>query len=529
MFYRGPIVATILILDDDLLFCEALSTTLEDEGHRVLIAHNLLRARELLKKHTVAIIFIDVYLPDGNGLELLPGLSLLPETPEAIVVTAMGDPESAETAIKSGAWDYVQKPANMSDIVLMVERVLQEHERKTQMPDFTGTSGIIASSHPMKMTLLQMFEAAQSEVPVLISGETGTGKELVARAVHANSRRSGGPFVVVDCGAISPTLIESELFGHIRGAFTGAAQNRQGLVVLAEGGTLFLDEVGELALDQQKIFLRLLQERRFRRLGSTEEEESDFRVVAATNRNLVEMASCGTFRPDLLFRLQGVSVTIPPVSKRGDDIVLLAQHAVNRAVARYGLPEKVFSRDALQAITSYSWPGNVRELLNTVEAAALGAGDAQHILVQHLPIHLRAHAARSKIKDQREEEKLPDEKHDPAPLNPPEAPPHPHSALLSDHAGAALRPVTGPAAFPLASLPQRTTPPELLTSSGGNALNWKQFQETVLHGHKRDYLVDLLSRTRGNVPAAAKMAGVSRQRFYTLLREHNIARQWDLP
>lgn len=574
----------LLILDDDLLFCEALSTTLESEGYRVLVAHTLARARELLKKFTVDIVFIDVFLPDGNGLDLLAGLSLLPEPPEAIVVTAQGDPQGAELAITSGAWDYVQKPADMGAIILMVQRALTAHERRKQVTEFAGGLGIVAESRPMRITLLQMFDAAQSEAPVLISGETGTGKELMARAVHKNGSRASGPFVVVDCGAIAPTLLESELFGNVRGAFTGAVHARHGLVSLADKGTLFLDEVGELPKEQQKVFLRLLQERSFRPIGGTEEMHSDFRVVAATNRNLAEMAAAGTFRQDLLFRLQGVIIDVPPVRSRGEDVALLVQHALSKTLARYGMKEKTFSADALEALNVYSWPGNVRELLHTVEAAALAAHDASHIHLQHLPVHLRAHAARFRVTERaplQEGDAAPHEEalaarrelHAPAPDALAADAPAPGPGLFgptlsvpdASVPAASLPAVAGPdpsgpdPALPSAPFPNAPFPDASETDATGPALpvaepaavpgssaasfssaaaaapdreqaaflgTWKDFQEQELFDHKRRYLIGLLRHTGGRVPEAATLAGLSRQRLYSLLKEHGIARQW---
>ncbi len=475
-------MAEVLIVDDDFVFTEALASTLEDEGFSVHAVETSLEARELLKSRVFSVAFIDVYLPDGNGLDLLSGLALLPEPPEAIVVTAMGDPDGAASAITHGAWDYIQKPADMEEILLMVRRALASRERKqTRLRQF-GVAGIIGESLPMRLCLLQMFEAAQTDNPVLITGETGTGKELVARAVHKNSRRAKGPFVVVDCGAISPTLLESELFGNVRGAFTGAAQSRQGLVQQADGGTLFLDEVGELSLEQQKVFLRVLQERTFRPLGASGEISSNFRVVAATNRDLSAMTERDAFRADFLFRLRGAAITLPPLRERGDDVELLAEYALTGTLARSNVGEKHFSREAMQALVSYSWPGNVRELLHTVEYATLAAVDEPLILLQHLPLQLRTSAARFR--------------------------------LAGRVKGA---PTEGPPAVSGAAAPETAAKPP----------TWREFQEQVLMEHKRRYLLEVLNWAEGNIPKAAGVAGVSRQRLYTLLRDHGITRRWD--
>lgn len=486
----------VLIIDDDILFCEALGSTLEEKGYTVMVAHTLERGRTLLKKQPVDIAFIDVFLPDGNGLDLLAGLSLLPDSPHAIVVTAQGDAAGAESAIASGAWDYVQKPAHIGEIMLMVERVIEVRERRRDMPDFVSVSGIVAASNPMRQAMLQIFDAAQSEAPALISGETGTGKELMARVMHKNSRRSDGPFVVVDCGALTPSLMESELFGSVRGAFTGAVHNRPGLVMLANGGTLFLDEVGELAFEQQKVFLRLLQERSFRPVGAGEEMQSDFKIVAATNRSLNEMVAGGMFRQDLLFRLQGIHIELPPLRARGEDILLIAKYSLARVLLQYGLGEKNFSADAKEALATYAWPGNVRELIHAVESAVLAATDGHLILLQHLPIQLRTHAARLRIEEMARPGGRP-----------------PGNVGFEAVFGTAGALSGQPASADLQDAP--FTP-----------ITWKEFHDGELFGRKREYLLRLLRHTDGNVPEAARVAGVSRQRLYTLLKEHGIARNW---
>lgn len=517
-------MARILILDDDLLFCEALSFTLEEHGHKIMLAHTLERARVLLKKHQADIIFVDVYLPDGNGQELLSELPQLRDVPHAIVVTAQGDPDGAARAIAAGAWDYVQKPAHMSDILLMVDRVLEVRRRRRDIPDFMREAGIIASSNPMHQTLLQVFDASQSDAPVLIMGETGTGKELMARAMHKISSRSAGPFVVVDCGALAPSLLESELFGSVKGAFTGAVQNRPGLVLHANGGTLFLDEIGELAFEQQKVFLRLLQERSFRAVGAGGETRSDFRIIAATNRNLTEMTSGGAFRQDLFFRLQGVRIELPPLRVRGDDIRLIAENTMANTLSRYDLGEKQFSAEALEALRSYAWPGNVRELIHAVEAAVLAAAGTHLVLLQHLPIQLRTHAAMLRLEAQ------PGEKGQTVP----------GARLLPDVLGDSS---SAPAAAPGAAQAgaqniAQAVPPFRVGGNGEvgeedveavpleHIATWKEFHEGELYERKRLYLLRLLKSSGGNVPLAAQHAGVSRQRLYRLLKEHGIFRHW---
>ncbi len=307
-------MATILVVDDDDLLCELLVRKVGQLGHRGLSALTLAGGLALARSQPTDVVYLDVNLPDGNGLEEITLFREAPGAPEVIIITGRGSPDGAELAIKSGAWDYIEKGAALQSMVLPLLRALQYREERQvhQRPLMLSREQIVGESPRLKACLDLVAQAALSEANVLISGETGTGKELFAQAIHHNSPRRKGNFVVVDCAALPATLVESILFGHARGAFTGADRAREGLVAQAHGGTLFLDEVGELPLSLQKDFLRVLQEKRFRPVGGGQEVASDFRLVAATNRDLEGMAAKGEFRSDLLFRLKGLAINLPP-------------------------------------------------------------------------------------------------------------------------------------------------------------------------------------------------------------------------
>ncbi len=310
-------MANILIIDDDRLICDWIAKVVTELGHSSSYAHTLQEGLRKVQSEPFDIVFIDVRLPDGNGLDIIPKVKTSRFFPEIIVVTGIGDPDEAEIAIKSGAWDYLEKPASVKAIKLPVIRALEYRaERMSGKPAMVlRRKAIIGNSEKLNASLELLAQAANSDANVLISGETGTGKELFAKAVHYNSPRAQKNFVVVDCTALPETLVESVLFGHARGAFTGADRSEEGLIKQADGGTLFLDEIGELPLLIQKRFLRVIQEHSFRPVGGRQEVRSNFRLVAATNRNLEDLVRDGRFREDLLFRLRTVVIRITPTER----------------------------------------------------------------------------------------------------------------------------------------------------------------------------------------------------------------------
>jgi two-component system NtrC family response regulator len=351
---------------------------------------NLAKGLDALDREFYDVLYLDVDLPDGNGLIAIPKITERERAPEVIIFTGASYPNGAELAIKNGAWDYIEKPATAESMTLPLIRALQYRKEKfAHRPPTVALKreGIIGGSPRVASCLDLVAQAANSDANTLITGETGTGKELFARAIHDNSERAEGPFVVVDCSSLTETLIESVLFGHAKGAFTGAEKKQEGLIKQADKGTLFLDEVGELPFSQQKAFLRVLQERRFRPVGAKEEDTSDFRLVAATNKDLEALVAAGEFRNDLLFRLRTMHINIPPLRLRGEDIRGLAIHYMNAFCTKYKVPLKGFSPEFLDSLEEYDWPGNVRELVNLME----------NIIV--LPPEIRIRIMSGRVKD----------------------------------------------------------------------------------------------------------------------------------
>ena len=467
-------MANVLIIDDDPQFCSLLAKVMARLGHEAFCAHTLSEGLELVSASDMDLVFLDVYMPDGNGLELLSRFKQTESEPEVIIVTGMGDPDAAEMAIKSGAWDYVQKGSSLKDIKLASERALayRAEARTAKTPAVLKRDRMVGNSKPMQECYRGLAQAAASEAAVLITGETGTGKELFALAIHENSSRKEGKFVVVDCAAIPDNLAESVLFGHIRGAFTGADHSHQGLVKQADGGTLFLDEVGELPLNLQKAFLRVLQEKRFRPIGEAKEVASDFRLVAATNRDLDQLCQEGSFRDDLLFRLRTIALEAPPLRTRTEDIRDLADFHLRRLCRRYGLEDKACGADFMTALEIYSWPGNVRELVNTLEWAVARAGNSTRLFARDLPEDIHINFARHQVKS-------------------------------GDTAGTSQRP----------EFADRKLPP------------LKEVVAREIARVEKTYLEELITQAAGDIPTACEVSGLSRTSLYERLRKYGLTGQ----
>ncbi|MEW6658968.1 MAG: sigma-54 dependent transcriptional regulator [Thermodesulfobacteriota bacterium] len=459
-------MARVLIIDDDRVFCQMLSKIVRGLGQEVASSFTLKDGLHQSLSCAFDVVFLDVGLPDGNGLEALPRIREMAEAPEVIIITGSGGPDGPEAALKNGAWDYLEKPATTKEMTLSLVRALQyRQEKKAPGPPVSlKREGIVGDSARLRACLDLLAQAAASDAPVLIKGETGTGKELFAAAIHHNSRRAPKNFVVVDCTALPESLVESTLFGYEKGAFTGADQTREGLVKHADHGTLFLDEVGELPLSLQKTFLRVLEVHRFRPLGSKKEITSDFRLVAATNRDLQKMVRAGQFRQDLLFRLQALTLELPPLRKRPEDIKPLAMFYLERLCARYRIGLKGLTPEFLGTLQAYDWPGNVRELINALESALAAAQDELTLFPQHLPLNIRLKMAQIKIGKEAE-------------------------SAVRDQGAPYLE------SFP----------------------NLRVFREAM----DMEYLRALLYRTSGNISQACKISGLSRSSFYELLKRHN--------
>ncbi len=385
----------ILIVDDEKNTREGLARALRDEYY-VAEAENGLRALEWLETRHADVVLSDLRMPGMDGMTLLSRLLAREPRPVLILLTAYGSIETAVEAMKRGAYDFLPKPVNLDRLELLLKRALTERRLgaenqrlKEQLDSKYGFESIVGVSAPMQAVFDMIRQVAPTRATVLIQGESGTGKELVARALHQCSPRAQGPFIPVHCAALSPTLLESELFGHEKGAFTGALERRRGRFELADGGTLFLDEIGEIDPSLQVKILRVLEERRFERVGGTETVGVDVRLVAATNRDLKQMVEAGRFREDLFYRLYVVNMMLPPLREREGDIVLLAQHYLQALAAENGRKVSGITPDAMDALAAYGWPGNVRELRNVIERmVVLSSGDK--LTVRDLPPALRA-------------------------------------------------------------------------------------------------------------------------------------------
>lgn len=379
----------ILIVEDEVLFARAVQKRLQKAGFECEHVENLADARAIIKQFNADLVLLDMRLPDGNGLDLLS--ELVAKGMTTIVMTAYGEVSDAVTAMKLGANDYLKKPIDLEELLLVVQKnektsALQTSLDYARQRNAHSSDGItlIGDSPATQSIYMQITRIAQlghltdSIAPtVLITGETGTGKDVAARLLHASGSNNEKPFVHVDCASLPNELIESELFGHEKGAFTNAVTSRPGLIEAAEDGTLFLDEIGELPLALQAKLLSVLERRRVRRLGSTKERIVPARIIAATNRNLHEMSQNGRFRSDLYYRLNVMTIALSPLRERGGDILQLAKHFMQLTEKRYGLTKHQFSQSAIDAMQLYNWPGNVRELRHQISRAVLLSSQVQ--------------------------------------------------------------------------------------------------------------------------------------------------------
>ena len=464
----------VLIVDDDQEVQSTMASLLSRQDIPHHLARDMVSTRKALQQTAYDLILLDVGLPDGNGLDLLPEIKALENSPEVIILTGRGDSEGAELAIEGGVWDYLLKPSSIKEIKLSISRALKYRQQKeSARPRALDLSGVVGSSPAMHSCYDLLACAAGSDSNILITGETGVGKELMARTIHANSSRSGHPFIVVDCAGITDSLVESTLFGHCRGAFTGALADHTGLISQAHQGTLFLDELGELPLAIQKSLLRVLQERKFRPVGSSREQKSDFRLMAATNRDLEAMVLEGAFRNDLYFRIKTMHMHLPPLRDRVQDIRPLAMHFVDELCARSGIASKGLGADFLETLEAYHWPGNVRELCNVIEQALVACAGETNLYSMHLPKEIRIKVTRSRL-----------ERNTPAGSRQ-------DSSIKTENAS-------------------HTSLSELF--------DFKSYKQEC----EKKYLQCLLQKYPGNVPAMLRLSGLSRSHFYTLLKKYDL-------
>lgn len=383
---------SILVVDDEETARMVISEFLRSKGYEVLEAGTLGEARNIVKDGNADLIILDVQLPDGYGPHLLDEVGRLPMRPQVIIITAHGEVSMAVDAMKAGAQDFIEKPLDLIKLEAAVKRATEVISMRRELNHWRASQGkneefIIGSSSQMNHAIELARRASEMGVSALITGPTGTGKEVLARFIHQSGPRATKPFIDINCPAIQPTMFESELFGHEAGAFTGATQRRNGLMEIADGGILFLDEISSMPVDLQAKFLRALEERSFRRVGGTKLIKVDVQIIAASNRNLREMIDKHEFREDLYYRLKVVDLDLPTLAERKDDIPDLVGYFVRRFNMRQGSNIIDVSPRAMQAMMNYDWPGNIRELSNTIERAILFCDDPV-IDLNHLPLEI---------------------------------------------------------------------------------------------------------------------------------------------
>ena len=464
----------IVIVDPQLSYWAEFAETVSGWGYQVASFENWRSAQDTLENHDFIIAILNVSLPDANGIELAWSIRQKPAAPEVLIIADIANADDAEQAIRSGAWEYLGRPENAKLVFPLIKRIIEYSDSlrgKENIKDELKEGlfeGIAGESPKIKACLTLANQAANSDTNVLIRGETGTGKELLAWAIHKNSPRANNNFVVVDCAALPEMLVESTLMGHERGAFTGADKAQDGLIKQADGGTLFLDEVGELPLSIQKSFLRVLEERQFRRVGGREEIVSNFRLLSASNKNLGLLSKEGKFREDLLFRLRSFTIELPSLRERKEDIKNIIHYHLSRLCNRIGREVKGISDEYYAALMSYSWPGNVRELVNTLDRSIVAARNEPTLFPQHLPTYLRVYLAREKATQQKSSNSI--------------------------------------------SEPIKNKPLESL----------QEMRDAMIAQAEEEYLRSLMVTIGGDMKEACRISGLSRSRLYALLNKYKI-------
>jgi DNA-binding NtrC family response regulator len=379
--------ARVLVVDDDEVSCRLFAEVLEGDGYNVHQAHSGEEALDRLRKQSYDLLLVDVRMPGITGLDVTRTVRQEQPSLPVVVMTAFGSIETAVEAIHEGAYDYVSKPMNLDELKKIVIRALSQNKLKSQsrskvkqVDDLEQQKTVIGRSPAMVEVFKMVARVAPTKSTVLILGESGTGKEVIARSVHQHSARAQRPFVAVDCGALTETLLESELFGHVRGAFTGAVADKKGVFQSANSGTCFLDEIGDISVNMQSKLLRVLQEQEVRPVGGKEWVKVDVRVLAATNKDLDELVKTGAFREDLYYRLKVITIRLPPLRERPEDIDALAQIFISRYSQIANKPITAVSDDALERLRNYSWPGNIRQLENAIEQAVVLSNHSTLIL-----------------------------------------------------------------------------------------------------------------------------------------------------
>ena len=476
--------SAVLIIDNDLKIYDVLVKRTENLPVRISHASSLQEGLDENRSNSYQIILMRDSLSDGDACYSIQDFQSEVESPEIIVFSSKGDPVHAEIALKSGAWDYVVDPSPENSLPGFLQRALRYRYSKkdtkrlsqNEIRDQLKHHGIIGQSKLIQNCINFAAKVAQSDSNVLISGETGTGKELFASVIHHLSPRASKNLTIVDCAALPSTLVESILFGHARGSFTGADKAQAGIIKQSDGGTLFLDEVAEMPTDIQKKFLRVIQERKYLPVGSSVETKSNFRLISATNKDLYAMVEEGTFREDLLFRLKTFHLELPPLRMRVSDITELVYYYRDMYCKRNSLKRKKLSSDYMMILSQYDWPGNVRELFQAIECSIANAQDSTILYSKHLPLNIRIQVTKNKIKVRE----------------------------TSDE-------INGQDSF---------EPSEI-----GNLPTLKGARDSAIANQEKKYLGQLLALTGGNIRKCCETSGLSRSRLYDLLKKYNMSQK----
>lgn len=470
-------VPKFLIVDDDDIFCTQLGLYIKRLGHQCDISGTLKDGLARARTDHYDMIFLDVLLPDASGLEGIGEFKQMASLPEVIVITGQGDPQGPEIALKNGAWDYLEKPPAFARIKLLIARALQFRKKKFQFREKKplNLDAIVGNSKKFRECLELVALAAGSEGNVFVTGETGTGKELIAKAIHLNSARSHSNFIPVDCTNIPSSLAENILFGHMKGTYTGASRDDEGLIYQADKGTLFLDEIGDLDKPVQKMLLRVIQEKKFRPLGAKKEISCDLRVISASNKDLKGLVEKNEFRKDLYFRLVAFHISLPALRERLDDLELLVTHYIREICRELDIKPKAVSSDFIETLQGYAWPGNVRELINVMRLTIANAFDDAKLYPHYLPTDFRISIIKRRIE------------HKVAPIR----------------LGATLR-------------------LELADMSRDGFPTFRQARHLTSVLMEKEYLEQLARLSAGKIEKACRLSGIARARLYQLLKKHGI-------
>jgi DNA-binding NtrC family response regulator len=520
---RNRMAYKALVIDDDRATLDLMEFQLNAEGFQVTKAENGQQGLKLIEENDFDIILTDLQLPGISGIEIVERSKQLSPDTEIIMVTGFGSTEKAIEATKAGAFYYVEKPVEFDDLLVLIEKAIERKQQKEEIRELRGKlskrnsyEGIIGGSRAMQDIYELIDSVAISDANILILGESGTGKELIANAIHYTSARSKKPFVKVNCSALPKELIESELFGHKKGAFTGATADKEGLIGRATGGSLLLDEIGEMPLDLQPKLLRVLQERVYYRVGSDKPQEADFRLISATNRNPFEAIEEGNLREDLYYRINTIEIKIPPLRERMEDVPMLAEHFLKTFSEKYNREGLAFSEEAYDQMLNYDWRGNVRELENVLERAVLLCKGGK-ITELNIPKNYNSKITFSDLQQNR------------TPANQPSS--VPEQAVTAAAGSSSTNGSNGSSNGGQLELPADLSGEEMFEAIGKFIVDrlpepkGSDNLEDVFNAIESSVVLAALKRTKGNKQAAANLLGLYRPRLYGMIKRHNLEKK----